>query len=154
VSIHKSRYFLRALQPPALEPPTSSFMCWSPNHSTYKTLILLGYSSSLFYPTLVLKCVFRILNEFKWKSYQLQSFISFWYLQLWFWSFFHPRSIWIIWISNVRKFNHNFPWIDDFKWKSCRLQCFTTFWDLHFCFGRFSIQGRLKFWILNFINQT
>jgi hypothetical protein len=27
--------------------------------------------------------------------------------------------IWIIWISNMRKFDRNFSWIDDFKWKSC-----------------------------------
>jgi hypothetical protein len=37
-----------------------------------------GISSSLFYVALVLKWIFRILNKFKWKSCQLQSFITFW----------------------------------------------------------------------------
>ena len=37
-------------------------------------------------------CLFEALNEFKSKSGQLQSFITFWDLQFSFSNFFHPRS--------------------------------------------------------------
>ena len=37
-------------------------------------------------------CLFEALNEFKSKSGQLQSFITFWDLQFSFSKFFHPRS--------------------------------------------------------------
>jgi hypothetical protein len=37
-------------------------------------------------------CLFEVLNEFKLKSYQLQSFISFRDLHFLFRKFFHPRS--------------------------------------------------------------
>jgi hypothetical protein len=45
--------------------------------------------------------------------------------------------IWRIWISNVRKFNHIFPYINDFKCKSCQLESCITFEDLQLLFWAF-----------------
>ena len=45
--------------------------------------------------------------------------------------------IWRIWISNGRKFNHNFSWVNDFNLKSCQLQIWTTFWGLQHLFWVF-----------------
>jgi hypothetical protein len=40
----------------------------------------------------MLKQITQHQNNFKWKSYELRSFISFWGLQLLFWLFVHSRS--------------------------------------------------------------
>jgi hypothetical protein len=66
-------------------------------------------------------------DDFKWKSCQLQSCITFWDLQLLFWLFLH--HIWgHLENSNFKfeKFKRNFPWKMISK-KSCHLQSSITF---------------------------
>jgi hypothetical protein len=76
---------------------------------------------------------FSWINYFKWKGRQLQSWITFWDLQLLFWSFLHP------WLFKklefeIWEFKCNLHWIDDFKRKSYQLQCCRTFRKLQLLF--------------------
>jgi len=82
------------------------------------------------------KCNFPWINDFQWKSSQLQSCITFQDLQLLFCLFLNLRLF-----ENFKfqmwEIKRNFHWIHDFKSKSCQLQSCITFWDLELLFRSF-----------------
>ena len=51
---------------------------------------------------------FWSLNEFKWKSFEIQSFITSWDLQLWCSKFFHSRSFAKIWLQILERCDSSF----------------------------------------------
>jgi hypothetical protein len=97
------------------------------------TYIYIRFWFLTYYPKLCLNWLFEALNKFKWKSCQLQSFITFRDLQLSFCSFSVQGRLQNL-NFKFKKFKRSFPWQDDFKWKSYQLQSFITFWDLQLSF--------------------
>jgi hypothetical protein len=69
---------------PCAEPPL-------PLHHTL-TCVLIPFWFPTYYTNPCVICLFDVLNDFKSKSCQLQSFITFRDEQLSYWSFLHPRS--------------------------------------------------------------
>ena len=60
-------------------------------HYTTQSLVSILHFSPTYYTKPRVYCLFEALNEFKLKSCQLQSFITFRDLQLSFWKFLHPK---------------------------------------------------------------
>ena len=95
----KQDFFFKSEEGPTTgKPPTHSIYFAScgifPTISLYLTLICvyIGFWFHSRYTNLSLNYLFEALNEFKWKSCQLKSFITFRDLQLSFWQYLHPRS--------------------------------------------------------------
>ena len=62
------------------------------NWTTHSFVSILYFLSPTYYTKLSVNYLFEALNEFKLKSCQLQSSITFWDLRLLFWLFSHPKS--------------------------------------------------------------
>ena len=98
---HSAKPFLQSAEKNTWQ----SHLCRVPDKKHSAKLPALGkvpVSSSVYYTKPRVNCLFEALNEFKSKSGQLQSFISFRDLQFSFRKFFHPRSFEKFEISNLR----------------------------------------------------
>jgi hypothetical protein len=76
---------------PGFEPVTLVPGIPSSNHSTQNSLMCILFRFTTYYPKSSINWLFEALNEFKWKSCQLQSFLTFWDLQLLFFMFVYRR---------------------------------------------------------------
>ena len=88
---HSAKPFLQSAEKNTWQ----SHLCRVPDKKHSAKLPALGkvpVSSSVYYTKPRVNCLFEALNEFKSKSGQLQSFISFRDLQFSFRKFFHPWS--------------------------------------------------------------
>jgi hypothetical protein len=118
-----------------LRPETYHRLCWSLDLFDFH--IQIWYLLLLCYLSLILKWLFDIVNDLKSKSCQLQSFITFWDLQLSF-RVFSIRGRLKILNFKFEKFKHTFSWQNDFKLKSCQQQSFLTSRDLQLSLRVFS----------------
>ena len=101
---HSAKPFLQSAEKNTWQ----SHLCRVPDKKHSAKLPALGkvpVSSSVYYTKPRVNYLFEALNEFKSKSGQLQSFISFRDLQFSFRKFFHPRSFEKFEISNLRDSN-------------------------------------------------
>jgi hypothetical protein len=114
-----------------MEPATLGLAYFSHNHSTHNTLVSIWDIHPPYFLFIWFKNEYLgSLNEFKWKSYQIQSFITFWDLQLWFWSCLHLRSFEIFELDfKCEKLKHRFSmhrWFQMKRLPTTKLHNFLT----------------------------
>ena len=106
--VPKKKHSAKPYLPSAKKNTRQSRLCRVPNKIHSTKLPALGkvpVSTSVYYTKPRVNYLFEALTEFKSKSGQLQSFISFRDLQFSFRKFFHPRSFEKFEISNLRDSN-------------------------------------------------
>ena len=88
----KSRHFLCTMWPAGFELANSPSCVISSTTAPHSHLCLYFVLIRIYYTKPSVNCLFDTLNEFKLKSCQPQSSITFRDLQVLFWQFSHPRS--------------------------------------------------------------
>jgi hypothetical protein len=91
LTLGKSRHFSRATQPVGFEPATSPSRVTPSTTAPHCYLHLDSVLVPTYYTKPSVNCLFEALNEFKLKSYQQQSFITFRDIQLLFRKFLRPK---------------------------------------------------------------